>query len=1358
MRDNSYKSFCKEEMNLSLLQHAYLKVSKQSLKALSSTKIRGELLFFFVLSIFFCTSSLANYTVTAGSNVNATAITGQSGVLTINGQLTISSDVSLLNFTSIIINAPAGRIYWSNNSDLTLALGTTITINSGAPGLQPTTGNGNASQRLIVGTTIISVSSDNANNAAFSFEEFNGLGGLPEFSIAGTTSVCAGSSLALTITPDKTSNISYTYDWSINPSSGTFTNDNTVSLTSASTSITPAPGSYIITVTIKASGNALATEITSVTVNPLATTPSVLASSNSICLGSPASLTATSAGNSIKWYSVASGGTSIGTTASGANYVVSPASSATYYAEAITAAGCKSAARTSVAVAVSSVIPVITGSLSVCAGLTTQLATTATGAGASPWVSASPGIATVNNSGLITGIAAGTSLITYTANSGCTKTETITVNASPTDFSVTGGGTFCAGNSGGVIGLNGSQTGVNYQLQLNNVNTGSTLAGTGAVISFGSQTAAGIYTISASAAGSCTRPMTGNKVIALSLKPTGTISGTQVIFSGGSSSLSLAVTGTGPWNGTLSGGQSFSGNTSPISITVNPATTTSFSIVSLSDANCVADAGGLTGSATISVSAPGEWRGITADWHDGQNWCTGIAPTAGTNITIPVTAHDPVITTGNGLANDLFISNGATLTLNGGNLQVSGSITSTKSLAVIDGTVELTGNTVQFVAGSNFYLNRLKNLTVSNTAGLQVSDELNDSLKISGAIAFGNVNNSTLYTGDNLVLISDANGTASVKDISNNGVNTGNKFDGKVIAQRYFPARRAWRLLTAPLAGAGSIFDNWQNKGVYQTGIGTYISGAGATNPTGSNGLDWSALNNASLKTGSSLSPVSNTRNTLLSRNSSDTADNVAYFIFVRGDRDPANTNPALSNNTTLNSRGKLQTGSQTFPISPVLNGYTLVGNPFASPVDFGKLVRNNVAKRFYVWDPYLNAEQGGYILIDDTDENGTYSITPPSTMNQILQSGQGFFVQTTSNNPASITFLETAKKDGQASLTSFRPVGTEQSFRTNLYNNIAGKSGQLLDGVYVEFDDAFSKEIDLLDAVKFGNVKEMLAIQRNSRTLVMERRPALEMNDTLHLTLTKTNQRSYQLEFIPTGFDASLLVVLEDSYTGTKTILSAVKKTNHDFVITSVAASAASNRFRVVFKKNIAGTVPATFKEIKAIKQAGSVAVDWTVENEINIKSYEVERSVDRIHYSTLSIKTATGINGATTVYQWIDTHPLAGNNYYRVRSVGIDGEYEYSKTVVIKLTANVPGIRIYPNPVTKNIINLEFRNMKAGIYNIMLLNASGQTMLSRQINHVAPTGMESVSPGIKLTPGVYQLVIEKKGDTVHTLKVIVK
>jgi hypothetical protein len=58
--------------------------------------------------------------------------------------------------------------------------------------------------------------------------------------------------------------------------------------------------------------------------------------------------------------------------------------------------------------------PTITGTLSACAGATTTLTGSGTAATTTPWVSATPAVATVSATGVVTGVSAGTSIITYT--------------------------------------------------------------------------------------------------------------------------------------------------------------------------------------------------------------------------------------------------------------------------------------------------------------------------------------------------------------------------------------------------------------------------------------------------------------------------------------------------------------------------------------------------------------------------------------------------------------------------------------------------------------------------------------------------------------------------------------------------------------------------------------------------------------------------------------------------------------------------------------------------------------------------------------------------------------------------------
>ncbi|MEO8149591.1 MAG: T9SS type A sorting domain-containing protein [Bacteroidia bacterium] len=87
---------------------------------------------------------------------------------------------------------------------------------------------------------------------------------------------------------------------------------------------------------------------------------SATANPTAVCPSSPYSfLKAVSPGNSIRWYKVSTGGTSIGTSASGASFTVNVSVPTTYYAESVTTAGVVSVARTGVTVSVNTA-PVIT--------------------------------------------------------------------------------------------------------------------------------------------------------------------------------------------------------------------------------------------------------------------------------------------------------------------------------------------------------------------------------------------------------------------------------------------------------------------------------------------------------------------------------------------------------------------------------------------------------------------------------------------------------------------------------------------------------------------------------------------------------------------------------------------------------------------------------------------------------------------------------------------------------------------------------------------------------------------------------------------------------------------------------------
>ena len=101
-----------------------------------------------------------------------------------------------------------------------------------------------------------------------------------------------------------------------------------------------------------------------------------------------------------------------------------------------------------------------------------------------------------------------------------TGNVTVSINPLPTAYNVTGGGAYCSGGAGMPVGLSNSQSGVNYQLQLNGVG-GATDPGTGLSLTYGSQTNAGTYTVLATNASTmCSSNMTGNVTVSINPLPT----------------------------------------------------------------------------------------------------------------------------------------------------------------------------------------------------------------------------------------------------------------------------------------------------------------------------------------------------------------------------------------------------------------------------------------------------------------------------------------------------------------------------------------------------------------------------------------------------------------------------------------------------------------------------------------------------------------------------------------------------------------------------------------------------------------------------------------------------------------------
>lgn len=213
-----------------------------------------------------------------------------------------------------------------------------------------------------------------------------------------------------------------------------------------------------------------------------------------------------------------------------------------------------------------------------------------------------------------------------------TGSADVNIDPLPTTFTVTGGGVYCPGGSLVSIGLNGSQSGVEYQLYNGASTAGSAVGGTGAAISFADQSDAGTYTVIATnTSTSCTKNMIGNAVITTGSTPsTGTITGASSVCEGSVTTLSNATTG-GAWSSdnetvaTVGSTGAVAGvipGTATISYTVTNVcgSATATHIVTV---NAGPNAGTITGTLTVCV---GSHTSLSSTGTGGGDW-TSNAPT-----------------------------------------------------------------------------------------------------------------------------------------------------------------------------------------------------------------------------------------------------------------------------------------------------------------------------------------------------------------------------------------------------------------------------------------------------------------------------------------------------------------------------------------------------------------------------------------------------------------------------------------------------------------------------------------------------------------------------------------------------------
>nr|WP_294795897.1 T9SS type A sorting domain-containing protein [uncultured Mucilaginibacter sp.] len=661
------------------------------------------------------------------------------------------------------------------------------------------------------------------------------------------------------------------------------------------------------------------------------------------------------------------------------------------------------------------------------------------------------------------------------------------------------------------------------------------------------------------------------------------------------------------------------------------------------------------------------------------------------------------------------------------------------------------------------------NLTTSGSGKYTVAS--------TGVLTLGNATTKLAVAGT-ITLKSDASGSAAVAAIS-----SGSSITGSVITQRYVTggtlAYRGYRLFSSPIYEATTGGNNVY--GVAYTKTSAYITGT-----SGTGGFDQTSTTptiylyredkaQSSSPTGGNfrgINKINNTPSYDLNLDNEVGIFNIpvgnGFMFFFRGNRatNSSTTTTVIPDAATFSNTGTLNQGTITVknwytPGSTTLGytpsastysrGFNLVGNPYASTIDWGTfsdvtstagIYGPNIANATYVY----NAALKSYAVWNGA--SGTNNAT------RYIPSGQGFYVLATTSSP-SLNFKEIAKVPTQQvtgiNLFMGTPAAEEvapQFVRVQLTKDETAK-----EDIILQFNKSAKETFVLGEDLPYMRGSSAVSLSsftndNKETSLAINQVPFPKKSVSIPLNVLTNATGIYQLALteaknIPQMFDVWLM----DAYK--KDSLDIKHNSTYNFNVNSADATTfGADRFKLVVRTNT--TYSYKLLDFAAAKQSTAVQLTWKAENEENYTYFTVERSTNG--GKTFEVL-GSAVGKSQGTYGLEDKMPATGENQYRLKQEDYFGTITYSKIIPVMYTpasdviADDRIVSVYPNPSSATLnIAVKTTGVNVSTYSITITSTSGRTV--KTIKSTQPDWQGNVSD---LLPGTYFIqVINNKDNSV--------
>ncbi len=230
--------------------------------------------------------------------------------------------------------------------------------------------------------------------------------------------------------------------------------------------------------------------------------------------------------------------------------------------------------------------------------------------------------------------------------------------------------------------------------------------------------------------------------------------------------------------------------------------------------------------------------------------------------------------------------------------------------------------------------------------------------------------------------------------------------------------------------------------------------------------------------------------------------------------------------------------------------------------------------------------------------------------------------------------------------------------------------------------------------------------------------------------------------------------VALVNANTATPAVINMIMGNSYSFqlTVTDVAGASGSALTAVTV---LGSLLPVEFTYFSGEHSNAGNLLRWATAAEQHNAYYAVERSQDGSQFTPIARVEGTGAGNTAAAYSYTDAKAPAVNCYYRLKQVDKDGQFIYSKTILVAGSSNANTVQVYPSPaqaaVSVLISNEVEGNGKISVYDMAGHNVRSQTIVKSNNLLQAAVNVND------LTPGLY-LVEIKIGNTYTFTKTILK